>query len=114
MRLSITVFLISAIIFWLPVLGVAPAPHAPSHVVRILAIFMALPMSAFLGFIYYVSEHVMYAHYALQPGALADQMNAGAVMWICGGAPFFLALLWLIADWGSHERRRGLHMLEMP
>jgi cytochrome c oxidase assembly factor CtaG len=64
-------------------------------------------MSAFLGFIFYVARHVMYPHYAAFPGALADQMNAGAVMWICGGGPLFVALLWLVADWGARERRYG-------
>jgi putative membrane protein len=100
-----TVFLVSALVFWTPLLAVAPAPHAPSHPVRILALFLALPMSAFLGFAFYVTRHVLYAHYAVVPGALADQQNAGAVMWIAGGAPIFAALLWCVADWGTRERR---------
>lgn len=100
-----TLFLTSALIFWTPLLAVAPAPHAPSHPVRLLALFLALPMSAFLGFAFYVSRHVLYAHYAAQPHALADQMNAGAVMWIAGGTPLFVALMWIVADWGVRERR---------
>jgi cytochrome c oxidase assembly factor CtaG len=100
-------FLGSGIIFWTPLLAVAPAPHAPSYPVRILSVFLALPMSAFLGFAFYVARHPMYPHYAKLPGALADQMNAGAVMWIAGGAPLFAALLWLVAEWGARERRYG-------
>jgi putative membrane protein len=88
-----------------PLLAVAPAPHAPSHPVRLLALFLALPMSAFLGFAFYVTQHVLYAHYAGAPGALADQQNAGAVLWIAGGAPIFIALLWCVADWGAREQR---------
>ncbi|HEY4440108.1 MAG TPA: cytochrome c oxidase assembly protein [Candidatus Elarobacter sp.] len=99
------VYLTSALLFWTPLLAVAPAPHAPPHPVRLLAIFAALPMSAFLGFAFYVSRHVLYAHYAARPGALDDQMNAGAVMWIAGGTPLFVALLWCVADWGARERR---------
>jgi cytochrome c oxidase assembly factor CtaG len=34
-----------------------------------------------------------------------DQMNAGAVMWLAGGTPILIALLWVVADWGAHERR---------
>jgi cytochrome c oxidase assembly factor CtaG len=98
-------FLISGTIFWMPLLAVAPAPHAPQHPVRLLALFMALPMSAFLGFTFYVERHVLYAHYAGRPGALADQMNAGAVMWLAGGTPLLVALLWLVADWAARERR---------
>jgi putative membrane protein len=98
-------YLASALVFWTPLLAVAPAPHAPPHPVRILALFLALPMSAFLGFAFWVGRSVLYAHYAGQPDALADQMNAGAVMWIAGGAPLLLAMLWCVADWGARERR---------
>jgi cytochrome c oxidase assembly factor CtaG len=100
-------FLASALVFWTPVLAVAPAPHAPSHPVRLLMLFLALPMSAFLGFVFYVTRGVLYAHYA-GPGALADQAEAGAVMWIAGCAPLLVALLWCVADWGARERRLGL------
>jgi len=100
-------FIASGIIFWTPLLAVAPAPHAPSYPVRLLSIFLALPMSAFLGFAFYVARYALYPHYAKLPGALADQTNAGAVMWIAGGGPLFVALLWLVAEWGARERRFG-------
>jgi putative copper resistance protein D len=100
-------FIASGIVFWTPLLAVAPAPHAPPYPVRLLSIFLALPMSAFLGFAFYVARTVLYPHYATFPGALADQTNAGAVMWIAGGAPLFVALLWLVAEWGTRERRYG-------
>jgi putative membrane protein len=100
-------FLSSGLIFWTPLLAVAPAPHAPPHPVRLLALFAALPMSAFLGFLFYVTQHVLYAHYATRPGALADQTRAGAVMWVAGGLPLFAALLAGVAAWGAHERRLG-------
>jgi len=98
-------YLGSAILFWVPLLAVAPAPHAPPHPVRLLALFLALPMSAFLGFAFYVNRTVLYAHYASRPDALADQANAGVVMWLAGGVPLFLAMLWCVVDWGTRERR---------
>lgn len=98
-------YMASALLFWTPLLAVAPAPHAPPHPVRILALFLALPMSAFLGFAFWITRNVMYAHYAAQPNALDDQRNAGAVMWIAGGAPLLLAMLWCVADWGAMEHR---------
>jgi cytochrome c oxidase assembly factor CtaG len=101
-------FLVSALIFWTPVLAIAPAPYAPGHPVRLLMLFLALPTSAFLGFILYVMRAPLYAHYAAFPGALADQQNAGAVMWIAGGGPVLVALLWCVADWGTRERRLGV------
>lgn len=98
-------YLASALVFWTPLLAVAPAPHAPPHAARILMLFLALPMSAFLGFAFYVTKHVLYAHYAAHPSALADQTSAGAVMWLAGGTPLFFAILWCIADWGAREQR---------
>jgi cytochrome c oxidase assembly factor CtaG len=101
-------FLASALIFWAPVLAVAPAPQAPPHPVRLFMVFVALPVSSFLGFLFYVTRHPLYAHYAIHAGALDDQMAAGAVMWIAGGAPLLFALLWCVADWGARERRLGI------
>ena len=100
-----TLFLVSAFVFWTAVLAVAPVPHAPSHPVRILLLFLALPVTSFLGFIFFVSHRPFYAHYAATAGAVSDQANAGAVMWIAGGAPLFIAMLALVAAWGERERR---------
>jgi putative membrane protein len=52
-------YLGSAPLFWTPILAVAPAPHAPSHPVRLLALFLAIPMMAFLGFAFYVTNHAL-------------------------------------------------------
>jgi putative copper resistance protein D len=100
-------YLVTALVYWNPIFAVAPSPHASSHPARILALFLSLPMSAFLGFGFYVTNRVLYAHYAARPGALDDQMNAGAVMWLSAGTPVLLALLWCVADWGARERRVG-------
>jgi len=98
-------YLTAALLFWTPILAVAPAPHAPSHPLRIMTLFLAMPTCAFLGFAFYVARHVLYPHYAAMPGALADQRDAGTVMWLGGGVPLFLALLWCVGDWGARERR---------
>ena len=100
-------YLIAALVFWNPIFAVAPAPHAPPHPLRILALFLSLPASAFLGFAFYVTNRVLYAHYGANADALADQINAGAVMWLAAGTPILLALLWCVADWGARERHIG-------
>src|SRR5665213_1289547 len=105
-------YLGSALLFWTPLLAVAPAPHAPTHLVRLLALFLALPMSAFLGFTFYVSRHVLYAHYAVRAGALDDQMNAGAA--ICAAAQtrhrFAASALRMSTSWSERAAcRRPFH-----
>ena len=50
-----------AILFWTPILAVAPAPHAPSHPVRLLALFLAIPMSGVPRVcVFYVTNHSLY------------------------------------------------------
>jgi putative membrane protein len=100
-------YLAAALLFWMPIFAVAPAPHARSHPLRLLTLFLSLPAGAFLGFAFYVTNRVLYPHYAARANALADQMNAGAVMWLSAGTPVLLALLWCVADWGARERRLG-------
>jgi cytochrome c oxidase assembly factor CtaG len=100
-------YLTAALIYWAPIFAVAPAPHAAPHPVRILSLFLSLPMSAFLGFALYTTNRVLYLHYARNPNALLDQMNGGEVMWLAGGTPVIAVLLWCVADWGAHERRLG-------
>ncbi|MGD1067435.1 MAG: cytochrome c oxidase assembly protein [Vulcanimicrobiaceae bacterium] len=98
-------YLSAAFLFWTAILAVAPAPHAATHPLRILTLILAMPTTGFLGFAFYVARHPLYAHYAAMPGALADQRDAGTVMWLGGGLPLFVALLWCGADWGARERR---------
>jgi cytochrome c oxidase assembly factor CtaG len=100
-------YLFSALVYWSPIFAVAPAPHRRSHPARILSLFLSIPMTAFLGFIFYVTNRVMYPHYAGRPGALIDQMNAGEVMWLSAGFPVLFALLWVVLDWAHHEQRLG-------
>jgi putative membrane protein len=97
-----------ALLFWGPILAVPPAPHAIPVPARIFYVFLAMPMSAFLGFAIYASTHPLYPHYAQTLGAaaaLADQQNAGEVMWLAGGAVLFVTLLALAAEWMRQESR---------
>jgi cytochrome c oxidase assembly factor CtaG len=103
-------FFATAVLFWQSVIAPAPVAHPPSYPARLLAIFFALPASAFLGLAFYVATRPLYPHYVAAAGSLAaltDQRNGGAVMWIGGGVILFAALLLTIARWGAAERRYG-------
>jgi len=104
-------FLGAAFWFWTPVLAVAPAPRALPYPARVLYVFTAMPLSAFLGLALYTSSHPLYAHYAGFAGALEDQRLAGELMWLCGGAALFVALLAVVAAWGRRERRVAQRIL---
>jgi putative membrane protein len=100
-------FIVSAFLFWMPVVQVGYAPRPVAFPARILYLFLALPQGAFLGLAIYAARHVLYPHYLLHQTlqqALLDQSNGGAVMWISGGFLLFIALMITAAAWAANER----------
>jgi putative copper resistance protein D len=104
-------YLTVALVFWNPILAVAPAPHALSYPARIFYVFMAMPICGFLALAIYTASHPMYPNYAARLGsaaALVDQAYGGEIMWLGGGAALFVALIGLAAQWLRDEERRAL------
>jgi cytochrome c oxidase assembly factor CtaG len=101
-------YLGSALLFWMPVIGVDPLPHRLGWLGRTLAVMTAmLPMIA-IGVALSTSQHVRYASYS-GPGALADQHQAGTIMWLGGallGSALVLAVGWA-ALVGEERRQRA-------
>lgn len=106
-------YFVTALLFWWPAIGVDPAPHRMGHPARLLYLFLAMPVMAFLGVAIADSGHVLYASYVASPppwGAtpLADQRAAGTVMWVAGMftvVPAMAAVLW---QWLDEDSRRQL------
>lgn len=104
-------YLVVALVFWNPILAVAPSPHALSFPARIFYVFTAMPIGGFLALAIYTASHPMYPYYAARLGtaaALADQAYGGEIMWLSGGAALFVALIGLVALWLRDEQRRSL------
>lgn len=97
-------YLIAGTLFWIPVLAPPPVKPLPFPA-RILYLLVALPQGALLSFALGSSHRVLYAHYASNPSALADQANAAAVMWIGGGLILFIAFLSTFGAWAFREGR---------
>lgn len=96
-------YLCAGALFWMPV--IAPPPLRPfAYPVRLLYLLVALPQGALLAFALAASRHPLYAHYARNPAALADQSNAAAIMWIGGGLVVFVAFLCTFGAWALRER----------
>lgn len=95
-------YLTAGLLFWTPVLAPPPVRPLPFPA-RIAYLLFALPQAALLAFALDSARHVLYAHYAAYPGALADQQNAAAVMWIAGGLIVFTAFLSTIGAWALRE-----------
>ncbi len=102
-------YLTSALLFWLPVVGIEPSRWRLGHAPRLLYLFLAAGQNAFLGASLYESGRVLYPHYAeqhpAQGAALADQQFGGEAMWIVGSLVTLVAVLLVVAAWMRHEER---------
>jgi putative membrane protein len=103
-------YLATALLFWMPVIGVDPAPARLSYPARILYLFLAMPAMAFLGLAIFSARHVLYPAYAAVEGtarALADQRIAGALMWTGGMFLIVPALAFVLFDWMRADEREA-------
>ena len=104
-------FLLTALLFWWPVIGADPGRWRLPYPVRLFYLFLAMPQNSFLGVALMSAPAVLYHHYAtnirdwgLAP--LADQNLGGILMWVFGDVVFLLAMGAVVAAWVRHEDRR--------
>jgi cytochrome c oxidase assembly factor CtaG len=90
-------FLVSALLFWRPVILAWPArmtwPRWTMIPYLALAMFQGLPLATILTF----SARVIYTAYA----SIDDQALAGVIMWVPGSIPLLLAILRLVVELSS-------------
>jgi len=104
------VYLVAALLFWWPVVGLDPAPRRMSYAARLLYLLLQLPLNSFLAMAILFADEPLYAHYATLGSPygitpLADQQLAGGVMWFAGDIAFIGAILLLVGGWMRHEQR---------
>ena len=100
-----SLFLGTALLFWLPVVGETPAPRALSHGARLLYLALAMPAEGFLALALYSADRVLYPSY-VGPGALTDQRAAAALLWIAGDLVFVVALILVALAWKRDDEAR--------
>ena len=92
-------FLVSALLFWRPVILAWPAkvtwPRWAMIPYLALAMFQSLPLAVILTF----SDRVIYTRYS----SVDDQALAGLIMWVPGSLPLLLPMLRLIVDISSER-----------
>ena len=108
-RLEHSLFLVSALLFWWPVVGLDPAPHRMGHAARIMYAFLQMPQNSFLAMAVLFAEDPLYHHYATLGSpygidALADQKLAAGYMWFFGDLLFLGVLAALLAGWMRREQ----------
>ncbi|HEX8855323.1 MAG TPA: cytochrome c oxidase assembly protein [Thermoleophilaceae bacterium] len=103
-----TLYLVTGVLFWWPLLDAGPLPGRQLGVVgRCAYLLLAMPVMAFIGAVMNWSDRLLYPEYAaparaLGRSALADQHNAGALMWV--GGKLVMALLLLVTAWAALQR----------
>jgi putative membrane protein len=104
-------FLVTALLFWWPAIGVDPAPHRLSYPARLLYLFLDMPVMAYLGLAIASSSRVLYPYYAAHPppwgaSALQDQGVAGTIMWVNGMFTMIPAMAVVLLRWLDEDERR--------
>jgi len=104
------VYLVTACLFWWPVVALDPSPWRMGEPARIVYTFLQMPQNTFLGLVILSAGAPLYSHYATLgldwgPGPLGDQQMAGAVMWVLGDLVFLVAILGIVIGWMRREER---------
>ncbi len=104
-------FLVTALLFWWPAIGVDPAPHRLSYPARLLYMFLDMPVMAYLGLAIASSSRVLYPYYAAHPppwgaSALQDQGVAGTIMWVSATFTMVPAMAVLLLRWLDEDERK--------
>jgi putative membrane protein len=102
-------FLAVGLLFFWPIMGVDPAPRRPSHVMRMLELFIGMPFHAFFGIAVMMSSGLLVGFFAHPPPAwhlspLADQDLGGGIAWAFSEIPTVLVLIALVVQWAAERR----------
>ncbi|HEY3531421.1 MAG TPA: cytochrome c oxidase assembly protein [Nocardioides sp.] len=105
------VYLVTALMFWWPAVGVDPAPRRIGHPVRVFYLMISMPATAFLGLAIANAGHLLYSSYAHPTpwgtSPLADQQAAGTLMWVAGMFTIAPAIGVVLMRWLDDEARQG-------
>jgi cytochrome c oxidase assembly factor CtaG len=104
-------FLIVAVLYYLPLIGTNLLPQRPSHAVRLASLALMMIPEAVIGAAIYFSPVLLYDGFAVErpfgPDALTDQQLSGALMWALVMVVDSFWMMWVAADWWSSEERRS-------
>ena len=100
-------FLIAGLLFWDQVISPVKAPGRLSMLGRAVVVLVGMFVSWGLAIVIGYATQPLYA-YPVHPGGLSllgDQEIAAGVMWVPGGTPFLIALLYLGIRWFEIDDR---------
>jgi putative membrane protein len=100
-------FLVMGLLFWDQVISPVKATGRLSLLGRAVVVLVGMFVSWGLAIVIGYATHPLYAYPAARGGLslLADQEIAAGVMWVPGGTPFLIALLYLGIRWFEVDDR---------
>ena len=105
-------FFVAGAVFLWPVVAVDPVAARPAHPVRLLAVFLTLPLHAILGLAILGSDRLLADGWygrALGPqAALADQHLAGGILWGSGEVVGLACVGLVLARWMAADEREAV------
>lgn len=104
-------FVVTGMLFFVPLLGIDPVPNRMPHVIRLLSAFVILPFHAFLGIAimsrttviaggYYAELHRIWG-----ASPLSDQHTAGGILWASGDLVGLLIFAAFFVQWMRADER---------
>ena len=104
-------FLIAAVLYYLPLVGPNLLPARPSHGVRLISLGLMMIPEATIGAVIYFSPVILYDGFdtvrPFGPNALLDQQFAGGLMWALVMVIDSFWMMYVAAEWFGAEERRS-------
>ena len=104
-------FLITALLYYFPILGSNLQAHRPSPAIRLISMSLMMIPEAIVGAVIYFSSVVLYSSFENErpfgPAPLEDQQLAGALMWALVMIVDSAWMMVVAAEWFTSEERRG-------
>jgi putative membrane protein len=96
-------FLLSATLFWWPIIGVDPIPHwQMSHGLRLTSLLIGVPIESFLALALLSATRPAASMYSL-----SSTHSGAAILWVGAELFTFLALIPVFAQWVRFEERKA-------
>ncbi len=104
-------FVAAGVIFLWPVVAVDPVAARPPHPVRLLAVFLTLPLHAVLGLALLSGDRLLadgwYGRALGAEAALADQRAGGGVLWAAGELVGLVCAGLVLHQWMAADEREA-------
>lgn len=103
-------FLVSGLLFIIPILSIGPLPMRQSNLGRLLDIFLEMPLHVFFGVVFMMAPTVLVSSFADPPpqwgiNPVDDQAVAGALAWSYGEPVALLVVLIFASRWRRDEQK---------